>query len=202
MNYEAKKWMTPALMLGGMGALALGVLRNIIGEWSKEEMEMQYWGKIRAIGQALRAAKLSAVGWPFYFAGSLLDDLAALRRHAREISEAQRKADETAKRMFDRLEATIGSFEKGKKGAVQPRQRLTGVNVIVNGLMHYAVHLDHGRVSYHQIVKLAYGERAARRGLHTVTWTATFGRGGTLTKGEWVQAVDGMIFNVADTSRG
>jgi len=81
------------------------------------------------------------------------------------------------------------------------KERHKGFDIIVNAQQH---HVEKKRVSYEQIVKLAFPTPPPGQNIH---FTVTYYNGpksnpeGTLTTGQTVKVNNGMVFNVKATDR-
>jgi Multiubiquitin len=80
----------------------------------------------------------------------------------------------------------------------QPPGQSKSFNVVVNGTQE--VWTDH-RISYEQVVQLAFPGGSTSDSLYTVSYANPHGRDGTLAPGQDTEVRDGMIFNVSKTNR-
>ena len=80
----------------------------------------------------------------------------------------------------------------------QPPGHAKSFELIVNGTPE--VWTDH-RISYEQVVQLAFPGGSTGDTLYTVTFANPHGRDGTLAPGQSTEVKDGTVFNVSKTSR-
>lgn len=95
---------------------------------------------------------------------------------------------------YDAIKEQLDELEKAKEDTANVKV------IIINGKKHNIIY---NKLSYHKILELAYGGKYIN-GHYTMTYSYDNGdhrHGGSVTSEAIMTIVDGMIFNVIDTSK-